>query len=556
MAEGGFASQDLRRRAPAALLGVLAVAGYAFIAVFTLFHAQTFTAEVSALVRGWWYATGAVTPYAGADMPQDMPLYFYEVGFWQRLTGAGHLTGRLLSILLGAASGLLLFGVCRKLTGNTAVAAAAAFMFLATPATSFFFATATPAATLSLLHLIAIWLIVDGIGKPRAAASAVMGLVCAAIYFMRQDMLLSIVVLAPLYVLAVGRDRGLQAAIVLGALAVSAGVVLALFPARFHTFALDLPLIGAALGDADLLGPDYTLIARGTHGGGGFGAAFDSANLIGFLDSFLLPNLGTCLLAVALFVTARGPLRVLWIAPLYFFWLALAHYTAISAEAGCTTCMHPVTPAFAAVGALAAALTLATSGQWAKRHGVSPGTAIVAGALIAVALNTLAPRLASAPAARAFPGPLLDSVTPPPELSEIPALTRWLAGALKTKDPVLVIHGLGESDVAALPYAVTAAGHTLAPISLDLRATRRTINQSLVGDMRASVRDAVEDSGLWSGDTLRRWIERDYNVVVFQDDPAPAVAAVRKSIEAAFDVASATRYRGHQIIVFTRKTAR
>lgn len=555
MSAGGLASQNLRRRAPAALLGVLALAGYAFIAVFTLFHAQTFSAEVSALVRGWWYATGAATPYAGADMPRDMPLYLYEVGFWQRLIGAGHVSGRVLSILLGAASGVLLFAICRKLTANAAIAAAAAFIFLATPSTSFFFGTATSAATVSTLHLIAIWLIVNSMGRPRAAMSALMGLVCAALYFTRQEMLFSIIALVPLYIAAVGRERGIQAAIVIGALAIGAAAPLALFAARFHALAFDLPFLGEMLGNAGLLGPDYTLVARGTHGGAGFAAAFDAANLRGFIDSFVLPNIGTIVLALGLFVAATGPLRILWIAPLYFFWLAFGHYTAFSAKAGCETCMQPATPSFIAVGALAAALTLATGGRWAKSRGITTGTAIVAGALIAVALNTLAPQLASHPAAQSFPRQMLDSFTPPPELVEIPALSRWLAGELKTRDPVLVIHGLGRTDAAALPYAVAAAGHTLAPISLDLPATRRTINQSLVGDMRESVRDAVEESGLWSDDTMRRWIASDYKVIVFQDDPTPAVAALKKTIEGAFDAAGTTRYRGHQIIVFTRKPA-
>src|SRR5690349_7448239 len=142
MSEGGSASRELRRRAPIALLGLSAVAAYGVIAVFTLFNAQTFTAEVSALVRGWWYATGAAVPYGAADMPPDMPLYFYEVGYWQRLLGAGFLSSRLLSIALGAVSGILLFSICRRLTANTLVAAAAAFIFLATPSTSFYFATA------------------------------------------------------------------------------------------------------------------------------------------------------------------------------------------------------------------------------------------------------------------------------------------------------------------------------------------------------------------------------------------------------------------------------
>lgn len=553
MSDGGAASRALGRCAPTAILGLVAIAAYGAITVFTLFNGQTFAEEVSALVRGWWYATGAVTPYTPADVPPEMPLYFYELGYWQRLLGAGHLSGRILSIVLGAVSGVLLFSICRRLTANTLVAAAAAFIFLATPSTSFFFATATPAATVAVLHLLAIFLIVNSMGKPRVHVSALMGLVCAAIYFTRQDMFVAILVLIPLYIAAMGRDRALQAVSLLGALAVTAAVVIVVFPAKLQVLALQLPLVGGMLGEAGLLGPDYTLVARGTHGPAGLGAALEIANLKGLFESFVLPNLGTILLALGLFAAATGPLKVLWIAPLYFLWLALTHYAVLSAESTCTACMQSVTPTFAAVGALAAALTLAMSGRWAKRHDLAPGTVIVAGAFAAVAVNTFAPLLASHPETRAFPRPMLDGMTAAPELAEIPALTRWVAEQVTTKEPVLVIHGLGRTDAAALPYAVAASGRAMPAVSLDLRSTRRTVNQSLVGDLRNDVRAGVEASGLWSDEILARWIARDYNVILMQDDGAANVAALKKEIETGFDRAGATRYRGASILMFTRK---
>jgi hypothetical protein len=531
----------------------LAVAAYGAIAVFTLFNAQTFTAEVAALVRGWWYTGGAAIPYSAADTPAETPLYFYQLGFWQQLFGTGHLSGRILSVVLGAVGGVLLFSICRKLTANTAVAAAAAFIYLATPSTSFFFATATSAATVATLHLLAIWLIVHSVGRPRAYLSVLMGLVCAAIYYTRQDMIFGLIVLIPLYSAATGEDGPLHFVILLGTVAVISTLMIVTFPGRFQEVALNMPVFGPMLGEAGLLGTDYTLVTRGTHGPPGLGAALELENLRGFLESFVLPNAGTILLALGLFIAARGPLRVLWIAPLYFLWLAVTQYTNLSAMGACDTCMQPVAPMFIAVGALPAALTLATSGRWTKRHGLSQGAAITIGAVVAVIVNAFAPSLASHPAAKSFPRPMLDGLTSSPELADIPALTRWAGTQLKTKQPVLVIHGLGRTDVAALPYAVVASGHTMPAESLDLIATERTINQSLVGEMRESVRAAVEARGLWSEETMQRWIEKDYNVILLQDDSS--TAALKKNIEARFDRAGATRYRGHSILLFTRKPA-
>ncbi|MCA0201597.1 MAG: glycosyltransferase family 39 protein [Proteobacteria bacterium] len=553
MSEGGLTSQELRRRTPAALLGLLAIAAYGAIAIFTLFNAQTFTAEVSALVRGWWYATGAVTPYSPIDTPAEMPLYFYELGYWQQIAGPGHLPGRILSVILGAVSGLLLFSICRTLTANTAVAAAAAFIFLATPSTSFFFATATPAATVAVLLLAAVWIAVHSVGRPRAVFSVLMGFVCAALYFTRQDTVFAVIVVIPLYIAAVGRDRALHGVILLSAFAAVTTLMILLLPAKFHALALNLPVLGPMLGDAGMLGADYTLVTRGTHGAPGLGAALEMENLRGLLESFVLPHAGTILLALLLFAAARGPLRVLWIAPLTFLWLAVTQYASLSAAGACDTCMHPATPTFAALGALAAALTLATSARWMKRHGLSPGATVTIGAIAAVVINTFAPSLASHPQANSFPRPMLDGLTAAPELAEIPALTRWAAAQLKTKQPVLVIHGLGHNDVPALPYAVVAAGHAMPAESLDLIATERTINESLVGEMRESVRAAVEADGLWSEETMQRWIEKDYNVILLQDDAG--TAALKKEIEARFDPAGATRYRGRNILLFTRKLA-
>ncbi len=553
MSDSGLISQEFRRRAPAALLGLLAVAGYAAVAVFTLFNGQTFTAEVSALVRGWWYATGAVTPYTATDNPTEMPLYFYALGYWQQIVGGGHFSGRGLSIAFGALGGLALYSICRKLTANKAVAAAAAFIFLATPSTSFFFATATSAALVAALHLAAVWVIVDSVGRPRIFLAAVMGLICAALYFTDQNMIFAIVVLIPLYIAALGRDRAAHAAVLIAIFAAVAAVLIFVLPGKFHTLALNMSFLGPVLGDAGLLGPDYTLVTRGTHGPPGTGTAFEAANLRGFLESFGLPNAGTILLALVLFAAAQGPLRILWIAPLYFLWLAGMQYVTASSEAACDTCMHAATPTFIGIGALAAALTLATSGRWTKRHGLSQGPAVAIGAIAAVVINTFAPSLATYPSAKSFPRPMLDGLTAMPELAEIPVLTRWVANEIKTKDPVLVLHGLGRSDVAALPYAVAAAGHALPSESLDLIGSERTINESLVGEMREAVRGAVEADRLWSEETMQRWIERDYNVILLEDDKS--TAELKKDIATRFDAAGATRYRGRNILLFTRKPA-
>lgn len=553
MTDSDSAAHGLRRRTPAALLGLLGVLVYGAVTVFTLFNGQTFAAEVSALVRSWWYASGALAPYSAADATREMPAYLYVLGGWQLLDGIGHLSGRLLSILLGLASGALLFAICRRLTDNTLAAAAAVFIFLATPATAFFFATATSAALAAALHLLAVLLILAGVGKPRTGVSVAMGLVCAALYFTRQDMLASVVVLAPLYIVAVGRDRVAQTVAMAAAIAAVCVALAAVFPAKFDTLALRLPAVGGLLGDAGLLGPDHILIARGTHAPEGLGAALSPARLAALFDGVLLPHAGTLLLAFALLAVAAGPLRALWAVPAYLLWLIATRY--LGAAGACGICLPSATPTYIAVGALAAALTLAIAARRARDAGRAAGAVLVLGALAAVAINAAAPLLATQPAFRLFPRPMLAEPGTTPDLAEIRGLAGWISGQLPARTPVLVLHGLGGPDLPALPYAAVLAGHPVPPQSLDLAGTRRTINESLVGAARASVQTALERESLWSADTLRRWIARDFDAILLQDDGAPATAPLRAAIAAQFDRIGATRYRGRSIFLFTRKPA-
>src|SRR4051812_23801504 len=178
------------RSLPASLLLLATIAVYGAVAGKVLLHGQTFTEEVTALIKSWWYVSGVVRPYTATDATWTMPGYFYVLGAWQELAGIGPLGARALSIGLGVVNGVLLFLICRRLTANTVAAAAGVFIFLATPATVFYFASATPAALASVLHLAAIWLIVAHLGRPRLWATVAMALLCVAMVLVRQNMLL------------------------------------------------------------------------------------------------------------------------------------------------------------------------------------------------------------------------------------------------------------------------------------------------------------------------------------------------------------------------------
>jgi hypothetical protein len=536
---------------PTAVLLAGAVAAYGVIAFEALFNGQTSASEISYLVKSWWYASGLVAPYTATDATGGMPLYFLQLGFWQQVQGLGHIPARVASIGMGVVSGLLLFAICKRLTANTLAATAAVFIFLGTPATAFSFAMATPAATVSALHLAAIALIVFSLGKPRPWATALMGALCAVMYFYKQHMLLAVVVLVPLYIAAIGRQRALHAAILLAAAAAVTAAILLSFPDKLTDYALRLPLISPLLEQAGLLAPNFVLIDRGTADAITMGPAFDRFSPTGLLDTFLLPYSGTIIVGLALLGLTVGPLRVLWIAPLYFLWLALGHY--LSTLGFCDRCMLNYTPYFSAVGALGAALALAMFAHRMRAHAIPAGPPILVGAAVAVALNTFAPVWAVSDDARRYPIPLLAQPYATTELVNIESMARWIAANMPQREPILVLHSLGKNKLASLPYAVFLSGHMIPVQSLDPAGTKRVLNTKLDGAARESVQAAIEEESQWTDETLARWLGRDYDFVLFQEDRTTDQRAVIAALGNQFDVAASTVFRGSNVFLYKRK---
>jgi hypothetical protein len=453
-----------------------------------------------------------------------------------------------MSVGFGVVSAALLFMICKRLTANTLAAAAGVFIYLASPATAFYFAQATPAATVAALHLAAVWLIVANLGKQRPWITVLMGLLCVALYFYKQSMILAVIVLAPLYIAAIGRKRGLHTAILIAVMAAATAGLVFSFPDKLGAYALRLPVIAPLLEQIGLLSPNFVLIDKGSTGAVTMAPAFGRFSPTDLLDTLLLPYSGTIILAVALLAVAGGGLRVLWIAPLYFLWLAAAHY--VGALGICTRCVADHVPAFSAIGALAAALTLTMIAQRARRHGIPAGPPVLIGAVAAVALNAFAPHFALRDDARGFPIPLMSHTS---ERADIDTMARWVAANAPPREPILVLHSQGKQKLAALPYTVFLANHMMPVQSLDPASTKRTLKTNLDAAARESVQAAIEEESLWTDETLMRWLARDYDVVLFQEDKTTDQRAQIAAIAARFDLAASTVFRGATIHLYKRK---
>jgi hypothetical protein len=543
------ASQAKQRSLPAGAVILATAAAYGVFAVFALKHGQSFAEEITGLIRSAWYTGHQVAPYTATDATDAMPLYLYLLGFWQQLVGLGDITGRALSIGFGAVAGILLFLVCLRMTANSVAAAAAAFIFLATPTTAYAFATATPAALVTTLHLAGLWLIVAHLGRPRVWASLSLGLICVVLYFIRQDAIFAIVVMVPLYIAAIGRQRWMHTAIVLATIAILSALILVGFPDKLAHDAVALPILGPVLARAGLLSADLSLIAQGTVTDP---LAFSFTRLHGaeLLNGFLLPYAGTIVLALVLFALAGKGLRVLWIAPLYFLWLAVTHYAGAGGHITTTDA-----PTFVAVAALACGFALALIGRLARMHEIPPAAAVIAVAALVLAADMFAPALATEPAYRLYPTTRMSERLPVPERDDTIALARWIASYTNAPDTILPVYGLGRVPLPGVPYAVFLAGHPMPAQSLDLAATHRVVIPRLPAARREAVQAAIEDQSLWSDDTMRRWIDRDTDLILYQDDRSVDLSALRAAIAARFEAAATTTYRGQTLILYKRKAS-
>ncbi|MGZ5787663.1 MAG: hypothetical protein ACXWJM_17255 [Ramlibacter sp.] len=522
------------------------MAAYGVLAALALQHGQAFAEEVASLIRSAWYVRHQVVPYTATDATGAMPLYPYALGFWQQLTGLGDITGRALSVGLGVVAGILLFLICLRMTANSIAAAGAVLLFLATPTTAYAFATATPAALLATLHLAGLWLVVAHLGRPRLWASAALGLVCTAMYFTRTDAFLAVIVLVPIYIAGIGRKRAMHLGVVLVTIAVLTAMLLAAFPDKLAHDAARLPILAPWIDR--FVAPNFAQIDQGTTGAIGFSLSRLHANEL--LYGFILPYAGTIVLALLLPWLAGTGLRVLWTATLYFLWLAVTHYVAGDGRIVTTDA-----PTFIGAGALAAGLALALLGRSARTRNLPAAPAIIAVAVAALAANMFLPALAKDHGYKLYPSIRMREPMPTPERDDTIALARWIASYTSAPEAILPIYSLGRVALPALPYAVFLADHTMPAQGLDLPGTHRAINPRLPAPRREAVQAAIEDESLWADDTVRRWIDRDYDVILYQDDRSVDLSALRDTITARFDVAASTTYRGQAIVLYKRKAS-
>jgi hypothetical protein len=517
---------------PVAFVALSAAAAYAAVASNALVNARLEADEVGWLVKAWWYISGAVAPYTSADSAPTLPLFPFGLGALQTLIGLDVTSARSAMIVIGVANAVVLFLLCRKLTGNVLASAAAVLVFAGSPSTSFSFSTTSPIGVVSLLHLAAIWLVVLSVGRPALWRSLLLGLILSAILLLSAEMVVPVLALFVVFMAAVGKARWGQGALVVAAVGLIIGAFVALLPEQFTTVLLAQPLPAFV---RDLIGM-------------GAPVNLDAVRLAQDLwEGVVLPYGGTLLLCILLIaLTWQGP-RVLWVVPIYTM-IALFGLSVFRAP-GCEACAATAPSQVSAVAALGAAMTLAFLARLARQYKLAGTPLVIGGAFAALALNTFAPLMATREALHSFPAAMLMQSRAGAEQEDVAALMRFVGQNVPTSsEPILLIHRL-----PALPYAVHMAGRRLPAVSLNPTASLRAAPAAATGARREAALAAIERSGNWTGETLRRWVERDYDMIIWQDGALSVDAATAELLSTNFEAAATTDYRGAKLTLYKRK---
>jgi hypothetical protein len=332
---------------------------------------------------------------------------------------------------------------------------------------------------------------------------------------------------------------------ILPAVAATAAI-LALFPARLGVYAIRLPLLTPLLHGLGLLPDRLREIEETTTTSYALSFRPDVLSWRDPVNAFLLPYLGTVILALATFAL-RPDRRTIFLAA-FFFFLALTHY--LGSAGYCSACILTYTNYFAGIGALAGAF--AVDAVW-RRYGPETAAALAGAAILLNAFgNALTAPLASgAPSPyRDFPWPLMAKVDGVADLVAADRLARTVVREVPPRTQVLVL-----DDEPALAYAVFRAGGTVPVQSLNLRQSYRRLRDGLARNARDHALTTLEAESLWTDDTVVRWLQDPHiGVVMHQANAVALLPASMALLNANFRLTAHIVVLGRDVAVYRRRT--
>jgi 4-amino-4-deoxy-L-arabinose transferase-like glycosyltransferase len=170
-------------------------------ASFMVLRVDTWLDEGMYLIKSANYVFGRVEPYSIDDPTSYPPLYFLLLGTAQRIFGEGHLTGRLLSVLLSLSSILLLYFAALRCLRDKIAAGIATLIFALNPMAVAYMSTAAPYAFVTVLSLLTFLFVIRSETVPPLARATIMGSLAASLILTRINLIVTLPLFAALYLI-------------------------------------------------------------------------------------------------------------------------------------------------------------------------------------------------------------------------------------------------------------------------------------------------------------------------------------------------------------------
>ena len=520
-----------------------AVIFYLYFSKLVILNSNTWVDEVIYLIKSWQYVSGETKPYTNNDPTWYMPFYFYQLGLWQHLFGQDITTSRLLSSIIGLLNGVLIFRIIFSVTGNKISAAYGVLFFFTVPSVIFYFNTAVPNSSVSLILLLCILTMIDNIGIINKYKSFILGILFSILLLYRQNMILAVVFLIPLYLITI--KNKLKHFIIICFTIFSCFIILDLiFPEKFIFSFIRLPIISPFLSQLDFFSNSQKIIDSLTINNNNLGFNINKFSITDLIDGFILPYLGMLICSlIVIYLSKRKKLVILSLAPLLFFFLAFTHY--LGSFSYCGTCILPYTSYFIAIGAICGGFSISLITLKLRSKNKLNYLFKSLFIILILSTNIFGSMFASREEYKFYPSSMMTNTRKTEWQEDTLKLAKFIEKNTKDETNILPIHNL-----SMIPYSIFLAKKKFPQQMININHTYRKIKN--IPHNKKILMNAIAEEGLWSDDLLDEWIEKKYNIILFQSDPRKKDKSLIKRIEEDFSIKDSTGFRGWNIYIYER----
>ena len=519
---------------------------YIYFSSLVIINSNTWVDEVIYLIKSWKYVSGEVAPYTSNDPTWYMPFYFFQLGVWQHLFGQDITTSRLLSSIIGLMNGLLIFRIIFLVTGNKISSAYGVLFFFTVPSVIFYFNTAIPNSSVSLILLISIVTIIENMGVINKYKPFLLGILFSIILLYRQNMILALVCLIPIYLLTID-NKIKHFSIILLTILFSFLIAIYLLPEKFIFSLLRLPIISPYLSQLGVFTDSQRIVDSLTFNNNNLSFDRNKLSINDLIDGFFLPYLGIVICCLTVIILSRKKrLVILTLTPLLFFFLSITHY--IGSFSYCGTCILPYTTYFVSIGAICGGFSISLISLKLKTNNNLYYLFKPLFILLILTTNIYSTAFALREEYKFYPASMMTNTRKTEWQKDTVKLAQFIKNNTKEELTVLPIHNL-----SMVPYSIFLAQKDFPQQMININHTYRKIKN--IPHNKGVLLQAIEKEGLWSDSLLNEWIEKKYNIIVYQSDPRRQDKALIKKIEKDFSIKATYGFRGWNIYIYKRNKA-